>query len=110
MSNDDELRQLKEKFERDIQHVQMQSTYKTDFTGMQQLTNVLPENNFIPEWKRQAEYKLDTEQRFQYQQKVQTPLTRNNVSRYGCNERHKTPAIGVTPNFSPFWYEASKKQ
>ena len=79
--------------------VQMQSTYRTDYSGMQLGTQPpIRTHKYVPFWREQVKYNTDTESRFNYQDNKQINLLKNNTTRYGCNINKNIPAIGGSPN------------
>ena len=89
---------------RNAARLQMQSTYRSDFTGIQlgSRNQAIRMNKYVPEWKSQAKFNNDIESRFHYQTKKQNHILINNTTRYGCNSNFDKYAIGGSPNYSPF--------
>lgn len=98
-----------DRFIRNVIKVQMQSTYRSDYFGLDPLKYVKINNDkFVPDWKANVKYSKDSESRFQYQTFAKNDTLATNTTRYGCNKNHQVAAVGGSPNFSPFIYNLSR--
>ena len=85
--------------------IQMQSTYRSDFSGIQLGTNPnIRVDKYVPEWRANINYSKESESRFHFKNDAQYGLLKNNTNRFGCNKNINRAAIGGAPNYSPYLY------